>query len=145
MKAIWYLFVLIMGVGILVRFILENNHSKLKKDMFSGGEAGDVIIERSNGMKEKITKVHMKVQGEWVEMPNVEGVFQTDENGCIIGSYIRKKKNKEEKDMREIKEGDVGCIKIEGKTGKGYEVLKETTDRPYLFNCKLVDVFNNSS
>ena len=139
MKAIWYLFVLIMGVGILVRFILENNHSKPKKDIFSGGEAGDVIIERSNGMKETITKVRMKVQGEWVEMPNVEGVLQTDENGCIIGSYIRKKKNKEEKDMREIKEGDVGCIKIEGKTGKGYEVLKETTDRPYLFNCKLVD------
>ena len=162
MKAIWYLFVLIMGVGILVRFILENNHSKLKKDMFSGGEAGDVIIERSNGMKEKITKVHMKVQGEWVEMPNVEGVLQTDENGCIIGSYIRKKKNKEEKDMREIKKGDkvkiisdidenfdndrivgniytVDCIKIERETGKSYAILKETTERPYIYNCKLVD------
>lgn len=53
MKAIWYLFVLIMGVGILVRFILENNHSKLKKDIFSDSEAGDAIIERNNGMKEE--------------------------------------------------------------------------------------------
>lgn len=162
MKTIWYLFVLIMGVGILVRFILENNHSKPKKDIFSGGEAGDIIIERSNGMKEKITKVCMKVQGEWVEMPNVEGVLQTDENGCIIGSYIRKKKNKEEKDMREIKKGDkvkiisdidedfdndrivgsiytVDCIKNEGKTGKDYIVLKETTERPYVYNCKLIN------
>ena len=53
MKAIWYLFVLIMGVGILVRFILENNHSKPKKDIFSDSEAGDTIIERNNGMKEE--------------------------------------------------------------------------------------------
>lgn len=162
MKTIGYLFILIVGVGILVRFILENNHSKPKKDIFSGGEAGDIIIERSNGMKEKITKVNMKVQGEWVEMPNVEGVLQTDENGCIIGSYIRKKENKEEKNMREIKVGDkveivndidetfynkmvfgaiytVEDIRIEKRTGKSYAILKETTDRPYLFNCKLVD------
>lgn len=162
MKAIWYLFVLIVGVGILVRFILENNHSKPKKDIFSGGEAGDVIIERSDGMKEKIAKVHMKVQGEWVEMPNVEGVLQTDENGHIIGSYIRKKENKEEKNMKEIKVGDkveivndidetfynkmvfgaiytVEDIRIEKKTGRSYAILKETTDKPYLFNCKLVD------
>lgn len=53
MEAIWYLFVLIMGVGILVRFILENNHSKPKKDIFSDSEAGDTIIERNNGMKEE--------------------------------------------------------------------------------------------
>lgn len=53
MKTIWYLFVFIVGVGILVRFILENNHSKPKKDIFSGGEAGDTIIERNNGMKEE--------------------------------------------------------------------------------------------
>lgn len=53
MKAIWYLFVLIVGVGILVRFILENNHSKPKKDIFSDSEAGDTIIERNNGMKEE--------------------------------------------------------------------------------------------
>lgn len=162
MKTIWYLFVLIIGVGILVRFILENNHSKLKKDIFSGGEAGDIIIERSNGMKEKIMKGCMKVQGEWVEMPNVEGVLQTDENGCIIDSYIRKKKNEEEKNMREIKKGDkvkiisdinenfhndkivggiytVDCIKIEEKTRKSYAILKETTERPYIYNCKLVN------
>lgn len=42
-----------MGVGILVRFILENNHSKPKKDIFSDSEAGDTIIERNNGMKEE--------------------------------------------------------------------------------------------
>ena len=125
MKTIWYLFVLIMGVGILVRFILENNHSKPKKDIFSGGEAGDVIIERSNGMKEKITKVCMKVQGEWVEMPNVEGVLQTDENGCIIGSYIRKKKNKEEKDMREIKAGDCESVNKKEKEIFTKEQLKD--------------------
>ena len=53
MKTIGYLFVLIVGVGILVRFILENNHSKPKKDIFSDSEAGDTIIERNNGMKEE--------------------------------------------------------------------------------------------
>ena len=64
--------------------------------------------------------------------------------------------------MREIKKGDkvkiisdidenfdndrivgsiytVDCIKNEGKTGKDYIVLKETTERPYIYNCKLVD------
>lgn len=30
-------------------------------------------------------------------------------------------------------------IRIEKKTGKSYAILKETTDRPYLFNCKLVN------
>lgn len=76
MKTIWYLFVFIVSVGILVRFILENNHSKPKKDIFSGGEAGDIIIERSNGVKEKITKAYVRANGEWVEMPNAEGVYR---------------------------------------------------------------------
>lgn len=144
-----------------------NDVTKPKKDIFSGGEAGDIIIERSNGMKEKIMKVCMKVQGEWVEMPNVEGVLQTDENGCIIGSYIRKKKNKEEKNMREIKAGDkvkVTGIIHEDKdscpivgdiytvmgirtcpfSGSNYAVFKETDFKGlpltcYLFNCELVN------
>lgn len=51
-----------------------DNVTKPKKDIFSGGKAGDVIVERSNGMKEEIRKVCMKVQGKWVEMPNIEEV-----------------------------------------------------------------------
>ena len=94
---IWYVFSWIVEI---------NDVAKPKKDVFSGGEAGDVIIERSDGMKEKIMKVCMKVQGKWVEMPNVEGVYQIDENGNIIDSYIREKKNNKEKNMREIKVGD---------------------------------------
>lgn len=156
---IWFLLYLIISQ---IKY-----YSEPEKDIFSGGKAGDVIIERSNGMKEKITKVCMKIQGEWVEMPNVEGVLQTDENGCIIGSCIRKKKNKEEKNMREIKVGDkvkvisithedkdccptVGDIYtvVEIRTcpfsGSNYAVFKETDFKGlpltcYLFNCKLVD------
>lgn len=150
---IWYVFSWIVEI---------NDVAKPKKDVFSGGKAGDIIIERSDGMKEEIRKICMKVQGKWVEMPNIEGVCQIDKDGYIIDSYIREKKNKEEKNMREIKKGDkvkiisdtnenfcndrivgniytVDCIKIEGKTGKGYAILKETTARPYIYNCKLVD------
>ena len=208
MKAIWYLFVLIMGVGILVRFILENNHSKLKKDIFSDSEAGDTIIERNNGMKEehviyseawgkknpdyviinneKISvgdkvwreeignmevfiiedcgntiKLILKLEDNAIPSEigrkfvhplhtnwfkgNVPGLYHeirvpyTDKKleNLVIGRFYKISQGGET--MREIKEGDVGSIKIEGKTGKGYEVLKETTDRPYLFNCKLVD------
>ena len=150
---IWYVFSWIVEI---------NDVAKPKKDVFSGGEAGDIIIERSDGMKEEIMKVCMKVQGKWVEMPNIEGVCQIDKDGYIIDSYIREKKNKEEKNMREIKKGDkvkiisdinenfhndriigniytIDCIKIEGITGKSYAILKETTERPYIYNCKLVD------
>lgn len=139
-----------------------NDVAKPKRDVFSGGKVGDIIIERNDGMKEEIRKICMKVQGKWVEMPNVEGVFQIDKDGYIIDSYIREKKNKEKKNMREIKKGDkvkiisdinknfhndriigniytVDCIKIEGKTGKGYVILKETTEKPYIYNCKLAD------
>lgn len=162
MKTIWYLFVLIMGVGILVRFILENNHSKPKKDVFSGGEAGDIIIERSDDIKEEIKEGYGIQGGLWAENPYIETVTGRDENNNVIYSYVRERKNKEEKNMREIKVGDkveivndidetfynkmvfgaiytVEDIRIEKKTGKSYAILKETTDRPYLFNCKLVN------
>lgn len=137
-------------------------YSEPEKDIFSSGEAKDVIIERSNGMKEEITKVHMRVQGKWVEMPNIEGVLKIDKDGYIIDSYVREKKNKEEKDMREIKPGDkveivsdydedfdndeiigsIYTVKDIGtvpRIGKEYAVFEETTDKHYLFNCKLVD------
>ena len=52
---IWFLFYLIISQ---IKY-----YSEPEKDVFSGGEAGDVIIERSDGMKEKIMKVCMKVQG----------------------------------------------------------------------------------
>ena len=107
-------------------------------------------------------KVCMKIQGKWVEMSNIERVLQIDENGYIIDSYIREKKNKEEKNMREILIGDkveivndydedfnndeiigsiytVKDIRTEPRTEKEYAVFKETTDKHYLFNCKLVD------
>lgn len=150
---IWYVFSWIVEI---------NDVAKPRKDVFSGGKAGDIIIERSDGMKEEIRKICMKVQGKWVEMPNIEGVCQIDKDGYIIDSYIREKKNKEEKNMREIKKGDkvkiisdinenfhndriigniytVDYIKIEGKTGKSYAILKETTEKPYIYNCKLAD------
>lgn len=155
---IWYVFSWIVEI---------NDVAKPKKDVFSGGKAGDIIIERSDGMKEEIMKVCMKVQGKWVEMPNIEGVRQIDENGYIIGSYIREKKNKEEKNMREIKVGDkvkvisithedTDCCPIVGNiytvieirkcpfSGSDYAIFKETNSKGqplecYLFNCELVD------
>lgn len=149
---IWYVFSWIVEI---------NDVTKPKKDVFSGGEAGDIIIERSDGMKEEIMKVCMKVQGKWVEIPNIERVRQIDENGYIIGSYIREKKNKEEKNMREIKVGDkikiisgedeerdysnaIGNIYIvkeikETIRGKKYAELKNSTYKPYLYNCELVN------
>lgn len=142
-------------------------YSEPKKDIFSGGKTGDIIIERSDGMKEEIMKVCMKVQGKWVEMPNIERVCQIDENGYIIGSYIREKKNKEEKNMREIKVGDkvkvisithedTDCCPIVGNiytvieirkcpfSGSDYAIFKEANSKGqplecYLFNCELVD------
>lgn len=62
---IWYVFSLIAEVY---------SYSNPKKDIFSGGEAGDIIIERNNGMKEKITKAYVRANGAWVELPNAEGV-----------------------------------------------------------------------
>ena len=91
---IWYVFSWIVEI---------NDVAKPKKDVFSGGEAGDVIIERSDGMKEKIMKVCMKVQGKWVEIPNIEKVCQIDKNGYIINSYIREIKDKEENNIEDNK------------------------------------------
>lgn len=85
-----------------------------------------------------------------------------DENGDIVYSYVREKKNKEEKNMREIKAGDkvrvfsdlgeefayektlggiwtVEEIRLENSTNYKYAILKEICDRPYIFNCELVD------
>ncbi len=137
-------------------------YSEPEKDIFSGGEAGDIIVERSNGMKEEIKEGYSIQGGLWAENPNIETVTGRDENNNIIYSYVREKKNKEEKNMREIKKGDkvkiisdinenfyndkivgsiytVDCIKIEEKTGKSYAILKETTEKPYIYNCKLVN------
>ena len=149
---IWYVFSWIVEI---------NDVAKPKKDVLSGGKAGDIIIERSDGMKEEIMKVCMKVQGKWVEMPNIEGVRQIDENGYIIDSYIREKKNKEEKNMRKIKVGDkikiistknenfsyssvIGKIYIveeirEDSCKEKFAALKNSIYMPYLYNCELVD------
>lgn len=130
---IWYVFSWIVEI---------NDVAKPKKDVFSGGEAGDIIIERSDGIKEEIRKVCMKVQGKWVEMPNIEGVCQIDKDGYIIGSYIREKKNKEEKNMREInlvngkekqfkksdlKSGDI----VELRNGDRYILIKNAKHNQY--------------
>ena len=151
---IWFLFYLIISQ---IKY-----YSEPEKDIFSGGKAGDIIIERSDGMKEEIKEGYGIQGGLWAENPNIETVTGRDENNNVIYSYVREKKNKEEKNMREIKIGDkveivndidetfynkrvfgaiytVEDIRIEKKTGKSYAILKETTDRPYLFNCKLVD------
>ncbi len=153
----------ILSILYLFSWVIEvDNYSKPKRDIFSDGEAGDIVIERSNGMKEKIRKVYIKTSGKYVEMPNAEGVLGIGEDGDIIYSYVRKKKNKEEKNMREIKVGDivkvfsdvgedfdyektlggiwtVEEIRLENSTNHKYAVLKEICDRPYLFNCELVD------
>ena len=151
---IWFLFYLIISQ---IKY-----YSEPEKDIFSGGEAGDIIIERSDGTKEEIKEGYSVQGGLWAENPYIETVTGRDENNNVIYSYVREKKNKEEKDMREIKVGDkveivndidetfynkmvlgaiytVEDIRIEKKTGKSYAILKETADRPYLFNCKLVD------
>ena len=43
-----------------------NDVTKPKKDVFSGGEAGDIIIERSDGMKEEI-KEGYSINGGWAK------------------------------------------------------------------------------
>ena len=150
---IWYVFSWIVEI---------NDVAKPKKDVFSGGKAGDVIIEKSDGIKEEIKEGYGIQGGLWAENPYIETVTGRDENNNVIYSYVRERKNKEEKNMRKIKAGDkikiisaqdeklnylgvigniytVDCIKIEGSTGKSYAILKETTERPYIYNCKLVD------
>ena len=85
-----------------------------------------------------------------------------DENGEIIYSYVREKKNKEEENMKKIKVGDrvkivdtkgemesykkllghtytVEAIVIADDTGYECVSLAGTSYAPYLFNCELVD------
>lgn len=66
--------IVILSILCLFSWVIEDNYLKPKQDMFSSGEAKDVIIERNNGMKEKITKAYVRANGEWVELPNAEGV-----------------------------------------------------------------------
>lgn len=150
---IWYVFSWIVEI---------NDVAKPKKDVFSGGKAGDIIIERSDGTKEEIKEGYSIQGGLWSKNPNIETVTRRDENNNMIYSYVRKKKNKEEKNMREIKPGDkveivsdydedfdndeiigsiytVKDIRTVPRIEKEYAVFEETTDKHYLFNCKLVD------
>ena len=83
-----------------------NDVAKPKKDVFSGGEAGDIIIERSDGIKEEIKEGYGIQGGLWAENPYIETVTGRDENNNVIYSYVRERKNKEEKNMRKIKVGD---------------------------------------
>lgn len=148
---IWYVFSWIVEI---------NDVTKPKKDVFSGGEAGDIIIERSDGMKEEI-KEGYSINGGWAKNPNVETVIGRDKDNNVIYSYVRERRNKEEKNMREIKAGDkikiisgedeerdysnaIGNIYIvkeikETIRGKKYAELKNSTYKPYLYNCELVN------
>ena len=47
-------------------------------------------------MREEIRKVYVKINGEWVEQPDAEGVVGIGEDGDIIYAYARAKKNKKE-------------------------------------------------
>ena len=122
-------------------------YSEPEKDIFSGGKAGDVIIEKSDGIKEEIKEGYGIQGGLWAENPYIETVTGRDENNNVIYSYVRERKNKEEKNMRKIKVGDkIKIINTKNEDfsyssviGKIYTILKETTERPYIYNCKLVD------
>lgn len=149
---IWYVFSWIVEI---------NDVAKPKKDVFSGGEAGDIIIERSDGIKEEIKEGYGIQGGLWAENPYIETVTGRDENNNVIYSYVRERKNKEEKNMRKIKAGDkikiisaqdekfnysdvIGNIYIvkeirESQIGKKYAELKNSIYKPYLYNCELVD------
>lgn len=67
----------ILAILWLFSWIIEDNYLKPKKNIFSGGETGDIIVERSNGMKEKITKAYIRANGKWVEILNAEGVCRS--------------------------------------------------------------------
>ena len=75
-------------------------YSEPEKDVFSGGEAGDVIIKRSDGIKEEIKEGYGIQGGLWVENPYIETVTGRDENNNVIYSYVRERKNKEEKNEK---------------------------------------------
>ena len=149
---IWYVFSWIVEI---------NNVAKPKKNIFSGGEAGDVIIEKSDGIKEEIKEGYGIQGGLWAENPYIETVTGRDENNNVIYSYVRERKNKEEKNMREIKVGDkikiintknedfsyssvIGKIYIveeirENSCKEKFATLKNSIYMPYLYNCELVD------
>lgn len=69
--------IVILAILCLFSWVIEDDYLKPKRDIFSSGETGDIIVERRNGMKEKITKVYAKVNEEWVEMPNAEGICRS--------------------------------------------------------------------
>ena len=149
---IWYVFSWIVEI---------NDVAKPKKDVFSGGETGDVIIEKSDGIKEEIKEGYGIQGGLWVENPYIETVTGRDENNNVIYSYVRERKNKEEKNMRKIKVGDkikiistknedfsyssvIGKIYIveeirEDSCKEKFAALKNSIYMPYLYNCGLVD------
>ena len=149
---IWYVFSWIVEI---------NDVAKPKKNIFSGGEAGDVIIEKSDGIKEEIKEGYGIQGGLWAENPYIETVTGRDENNNVIYSYVRERKNKEEKNMREIKVGDkikiintknedfsyssvIGKIYIveeirENSCKEKFATLKNSIYMPYLYNCELVD------
>ena len=149
---IWYVFSWIVEI---------NDVAKPKKDVFSGGEAGDVIIEKSDGIKEEIKEGYGIQGGLWAENPYIETVTGRDENNNVIYSYVRERKNKEEKNMRKIKVGDkikiintknedfsyssvIGKIYIveeirEDSCKEKFATLKNSIYMPYLYNCELVD------
>lgn len=150
---IWFLFYLMISQ---IKY-----YSEPEKDIFSGGKAGDVIIEKSDGIKEEIKEGYGIQGGLWAENPYIETVTGRDENNNVIYSYVRERKNKEEKNMREIKAGDkikiisaqdeefnysdaIGNIYIvkeirESQIGKKYAELKNSIYKPYLYNCELID------
>lgn len=150
---IWFLFYLIISQ---IKY-----YSEPEKDIFSGGKAGDIIIERSDGMKEEIKEGYGIQGGLWAENPYIETVTGRDENNNVIYSYVRERKNKEEKNMRKIKVGDkikiintknedfsyssvIGKIYIveeirEDSCKEKFATLKNSIYMPYLYNCELVD------
>lgn len=150
---IWVLFYLIISQ---IKY-----YSEPEKDIFSSGKAGDIIIERSDGTKEEIKEGYGIQGGLWAENPYIETVTGRDENNNVIYSYVRERKNKEEKNMRKIKVGDkikiistknedfsyssvIGKIYIveeikEDSCGEKFATLKNSIYMPYLYNCELVD------
>ena len=115
----------------------------------------------NDGIKEEIKEGYGIRGGLWAENPYIETVTGRDENNNVIYSYVRERKNKEEKNMRKIKVGDkikiistknenfsyssvIGKIYIveeirEDSCKEKFAALKNSIYMPYLYNCELVD------
>ena len=118
---IWYVFSWIVEI---------NDVAKPKKNVFSGGEAGDVIIEKSDGIKEEIKKGYGIQGGLWAENPYIETVSGRDENNNVISNKLHlicniKKQQYEE--TNGIDKNAIIPVKLYYYNGKDKNYIEKTT------------------